>query len=192
MLKRIIFGIDNIINKIIFFLFPTKTGKGCIINGIINRRGRGIVSIGDRVKINSSQLANPLGGSSKTTICALPNGIIKVGNDVGISNSVLIARELIEIEDGVLIGADVKIYDNDFHSLDYRDRGGPNDVPKTKPVIIKKNAFVGAHSIILKGVTIGERSIIGAGSVVVNSIPDDEIWGGNPARLIRKQQNACQ
>ncbi len=53
-------------------------------------------------------------------------------------------------------------------------------------VLIKKNAFIGAHTIILKGVTVGERSIIGAGSVVTKSIPDDEVWAGNPAKRIRK------
>lgn len=54
-----------------------------------------------------------------------------------------------------------------------------------KPVLIKDNAFIGAHSIILKGVTIGENSIIGAGSVVTKSVPDNQIWAGNPAKFIR-------
>lgn len=47
--------------------------------------------------------------------------------------------------------------------------------------------FIGAHSIILKGVTIGECAIIGAGSVVTKDVGDDEIWGGNPAKCIRKR-----
>lgn len=50
---------------------------------------------------------------------------------------------------------------------------------------IKDNAFIGAHSIILKGVTIGEKSIIGAGSVVARDVPDGEIWAGNPAKFIK-------
>lgn len=54
------------------------------------------------------------------------------------------------------------------------------------PVIIEDNAFIGARSIILKGVTIGANSIIGAGSVVTKSIPANEIWAGNPAKFIRK------
>jgi len=54
-----------------------------------------------------------------------------------------------------------------------------------KPVVVKDNAFIGARSIILKGVTIGNNSIVGAGSVVTKSIPDNEIWAGNPARFIR-------
>lgn len=54
------------------------------------------------------------------------------------------------------------------------------------PVVIKNGVFIGANSIILKGVTIGEKAIVGAGSVVTRSIPDGEIWAGNPAKFIRK------
>jgi len=52
-------------------------------------------------------------------------------------------------------------------------------------VHIMKNVFIGAHSTILKGVNIGENSIIGSGSVVTKSVPSNEIWGGNPAKFIR-------
>ena len=54
------------------------------------------------------------------------------------------------------------------------------------PVKIEDNAFVGARSMILKGITIGKNSIIGAGSVVTKSVPENEIWAGNPARFVRK------
>ena len=55
-----------------------------------------------------------------------------------------------------------------------------------KPVAICDNAFIGAKSIILKGVTIGENSVIGAGSVVTKSVPANQIWAGNPAKFIRE------
>ena len=54
------------------------------------------------------------------------------------------------------------------------------------PIIVGDDVFVGANSIILKGVIIGARVIIGAGSVVTKNIPSDEIWAGNPAKFIRK------
>ena len=62
------------------------------------------------------------------------------------------------------------------------------DIKNTKkaPVIINDNVFIGAHSTILKGVTVGENSIVGACSVVSRDIPKNEIWAGNPARFIRK------
>lgn len=57
---------------------------------------------------------------------------------------------------------------------------------KSKPILIKEGAFIGAHSIVLKGVTIGKYSVIGAGSVITKDIPDNEVWAGNPARFIKK------
>lgn len=60
------------------------------------------------------------------------------------------------------------------------------EIPSSRPIHIKYGAFIGAGSIILKGVTIGEYSIIGAGSVVCKDVPSGEVWGGNPAHFIRK------
>ncbi|MDA8876461.1 hypothetical protein N9H94_03425 [Akkermansiaceae bacterium] len=56
---------------------------------------------------------------------------------------------------------------------------------ETAPITIGRKAFIGARSIILKGVTIGEGSVIGAGSVVVSDIPPHVIAAGNPARVIK-------
>lgn len=53
------------------------------------------------------------------------------------------------------------------------------------PIVVEDDVWVGAHSIILKGVTIGARSIIGAGSVVTKSIPADCVAAGNPCRVIK-------
>ena len=58
-----------------------------------------------------------------------------------------------------------------------------------KPVVIEDDVFVGTHCIICKGVRIGNRSIVAAGSVVVKDIPNGEVWGGNPAKFIRKIAN---
>ena len=80
------------------------------------------------------------------------------------------------------------MFTTDFHSLDSIIRASSED-QKHKicaPVVIEHNVFIGARCIILKGVTIGENSIVGAGSVVTKSIPANEIWAGNPAKFIRK------
>lgn len=90
-----------------------------------------------------------------------------------------------KIGNHVLIGGGVQIYDNDFHAIDYRDRGS-NEVIKAAPVVIEDYAFIGANTIILKGVNIGKGSVVGAGSVVSKSIPSGEVWAGNPARFIKK------
>ena len=69
----------------------------------------------------------------------------------------------VRIEDDAYIGGDVIIYDTDFHSLDFSNRVNPVDNNiKSLPVLIKHGAFIGASSLILKGVTVGEYSIIGA------------------------------
>ncbi|WP_407947752.1 acyltransferase [Pontiella desulfatans] len=70
--------------------------------------------------------------------------------------------------------------------MDRRDGALDVNGTKSSPIKIGNDVFVGTNSIILKGATIGDRSIIAAGSIVSGSIPPDEIWGGNPARLIRK------
>ncbi|WP_262710533.1 acyltransferase [Dinghuibacter silviterrae] len=55
------------------------------------------------------------------------------------------------------------------------------------PVKIGDNVFIGMDSIILKGVTIGSNVVVAAGSVVARDIPDNQIWGGNPAKFIRNR-----
>lgn len=77
--------------------------------------------------------------------------------------------------------------DTDSHSLDYMSRREfRRDNGVTKPIIIEDDVLIGMSSIILKGVRIWARSIIGAGSVVTKSAPPDSIVGGNPAKVIRK------
>ena len=100
----------------------------------------------------------------------------------------IVCHEKIEIGNNVKIGGNVIIYDTDFHSLKADDRkNGVIDRAntKTKPVLIADNAFIGGHTTILKGVRIGNNSIIGACSLVTRSVPNNEIWAGNPAIKIR-------
>ncbi len=110
-----------------------------------------------------------------------------IGDHVGMSNVTIVCHDEINIGNNVRIGGSTRIYDTDFHSLnsDERDVMVGGNV-RTAPVNIHDGAFIGAHCIILKGVTVGEDSIVGAGSVVARDIPDHEIWAGNPARLIRR------
>ena len=166
--------------KVSFLEFPRIYGKILI-------RSQGNIWFGKGVSINSGPNANPRGGDTRMVIIVGKSANLKIGNGTGISNSTIICQEQITIGDDVKIGGGVKIYDTDFHSLDAANRSvKEKDIPKTKPVVIGNNSFIGAHSIILKGVSIGENSIIGAGSVVAKSIPPREIWAGNPARFIKK------
>lgn len=176
----------TVYNKILLGIRNIKTGEGLVCYGPLFIRGTGTIVLGNKVRINSCRETNPIGGDTRTILFAKGNSRISIGNNVGISNTAMVALEEIQIEDDVMIGAGCKIYDHDFHSVNYVERMMPGDVGvKSKPVKIKKGAFVGAHTIILKGVTIGEKSVIGAGSVVTKSVPDHEIWAGNPARFVK-------
>lgn len=102
----------------------------------------------------------------------------------------------ITVGDNVLIAHNVSIFDNLTHPLDWQDRrrhyemiaahGHPRNINLgDRPVTIGQDAWIGAHSIILRGVSIGERAIVAAGAVVTQDVPADTIVGGNPAKVIR-------
>ena len=118
---------------------------------------------------------------------------IRIGDQAGFSGAVICAAERVEIGDRVMMGANVTVTDTDSHPIDYRKRhpenfGMPAEAVSeiaTRPVVIGNDVFIGMHSLILKGVTIGEGSVVGAGSVVVNDLPPRCIAAGNPARVIR-------
>ncbi len=133
--------------------------------------------IGKNFKMNNGIKGNPIGCYSHCTFFVDRSKKIIIGDNVGISQSALIAIDDITIEDDVKIGGGVKIYTSDFHSLDANIRKTNDDINNRKkaPVIIHKNAFIGAFSIILKGIEVGENSIIGAGSLLTKSVPANEI-----------------
>lgn len=143
--------------------------------------------IGRQFTMINGVVGNPIGCSERCTFFVDRNAEIVIGDYVGISQAALIAMANIEIQDYVKIGGGTVIYTSDFHSLDPEVRSSSHDTAHRKdlPVLIKKNAFIGAKCIILKGVVIGENAVIGAGSVVTKDVPDNQIWGGNPARFIR-------
>lgn len=176
---------NKLYNDICMRLRRVCYGKNLKIIGRILLQGRGRIEIGDNVTIYSHYAVNPIGGN-RTVFQVMDNAVLKIGNHVGMSHAVIAAHESVILEDDVMLGAGCKIYDTDFHSLNYEERvhGDDADV-RTAPVHIKKGAFIGAHTIILKGVTVGEKSIVGAGAVVTADIPDGEVWAGNPARRIR-------
>lgn len=163
-----------------------------LVNGEVQINGRlkiinsGKIIFHGKCKINSGKDYNIIGGDIQTNIVTVGNGIISIGNNVGISNSTIVANACVTIEDDVFIGGSCKIYDTDFHSVYFKERVLDRNGTISKPIVIKQGAFIGSHCIILKGVTIGKRCVIGAGSVVTRDVPDDECWAGNPARFIRK------
>ena len=116
---------------------------------------------------------------------AVPEAVIEIGDEAEINNNAYLKSEGAGIHIGAraLLGSNVQILDSDFHDLHPdRRRGGR---PAMAPVRLEENVFVGDGTKILKGVTIGRDSVIGAGSVVTRSIPAGVIAAGNPARVVR-------
>lgn len=111
---------------------------------------------------------------------------------LGISASTIRCRKKITIGNRVTIGADVILLDSDGHSLDYTKRGTIDDIPRCKAIEINDDVLIGTRSIILKGVTIGARSIIGSGSIVSKDIPSDCIAAGNPCKVIKYLNNSSE
>lgn len=112
--------------------------------------------------------------------------VIEIGDGVQINNNAFIKSEGpgIRIGPGGLVGSEVTIYDSDFHDLRAGRRRDGN--ARTGAVELARDVFVGDRVLILKGVSIGAHSVIGAGSVVRSSIPEGVIAAGNPARVIRE------
>ena len=147
------------------------------------------IIIGDNFGFYSDCAINPLSRNLRGCISTNEGAKIHIGNNVGMSAVTLRCRNSITIGDRVTIGADALLTDSDGHSLDYRKRGSKQDIPVSKPIVIEEDALIGTKTIILKGVTIGARSVIGSGSIVTKSIPADCIAAGNPCRVIRKIEN---
>lgn len=152
---------------------------------ILKKRSANI-TIGESFTVKSSPFSNLLGLFQRTIIVARNNANISIGHHVGISGVTIYGSD-IKIGNHVAIGANTKIMDYDFHSLDYMERRTDDQTHVvTKPVIIEDDVFIGCNCIITKGSVIGARSVVGAGSVVAGKFPPDAIIAGNPARIIRK------
>lgn len=114
----------------------------------------------------------------------LPNAVVEIGDKSYINHdSEIRCRERITIGNNVSIAYNVLLQDSDYHTT-YDDNGNPK--PQTLPVVIEDNVWIGANAIILKGVTVGEGTIVAAGSVVTKSVPPYSLVGGNPARIIKQ------
>lgn len=125
---------------------------------------------------------------SRTTIGAskvFDSPLLEVGNNstVGYGTTISVANR-VTIGNSVLIGPCCIIMDNDDHPIDpgRRLRREPVNAEEVKPVTIGNNVWIGAYCAILKGVTIGDNSIISAHSVIVRDVLPNCIYAGNPAR----------
>ena len=137
------------------------------------------IRIGRNCRFNSRRFRNRIGINHPCMISInRPNAELKIGDNCGFSGVSIGCFKKIHIGDNLLCGANVLITDSDWHFGDYRSG-------EDKEVIIGNNVWLGYGVIVLKGVTIGDNSVIGAGSVVTSAIPENSIAAGNPCRVIK-------
>ena len=146
------------------------------------------VTIGDNFKFTSGEAFNPLGRNIRGCMVVADSAELDIGSNVGISSSCIWVNKKITIGNNVLIGGDCILLDSDCHSLNYVDRRSKIDRQNKvdADIHIGNDVLIGTRCIILKGVTIGDRVVIGSGSVVVKDIPNDCIAAGNPCRVVRR------
>lgn len=147
----------------------------------------GTLIIGDNFHCNNKVDSNSIGLIQPCVFnIAIDGSKIIIGNNVGVSGSTINASLEIIIEDNTIIGSGCIITDTDSHPINYKERiNNENGKTPRKPIHIKEGVFIGARSIVMKGVTIGEHSVIGAGSVVTKDIPANCVACGNPAKIIK-------
>jgi len=151
------------------------------------------ISISDRVVLTSDSRRTALGVARPIILRTMsPAASIEIGAESGLSGTTICAVHSVRLGRRVLVGADVMIADTDFHPVDVYPRthvplppGDPSD-----RIDIEDDVFIGARSIILKGVHIGAGSVIGAGSLVTKDIPAQVVAGGWPAKVLRPLMSA--
>ena len=105
---------------------------------------------------------------------------VKIGRNVVVmNNSLFMAAGGITIEDDVMVAANVQLISNNHDLYDH-------PVITCKPVLLKRNCWIGAGSTILPGVTVGENAVVAAGAIVTKDVEDNTVVGGNPAKLIKR------
>ncbi len=144
------------------------------------------VVIGDHLHMVSSPERSGITLFSRCSFTTYPGGEIRIGNRVGLNGTTITSKKLVQIGEGTMIAPNVIIVDSDFHAQWPPDARLISSTAETdREVIIGSNVWIGMNSVILKGTTIGDNSIIGASSLVSGDIPTNVIAGGNPARVLR-------
>ncbi|MCX6238341.1 MAG: acyltransferase [Bacteroidia bacterium] len=184
--------VDTIYWKLNGFLFTTFQSAILRLKGIrfgkqikfygnptFKRASSAHILIGDHCTFRSASNSNLIGINRPCIVSAMADKAnLRIGNNCGFSGTVIGCFKEITIGDNVKCGANTLITDSDWHLDDPRS-GNP------KPIVIHNNVWLGVNVIVLKGVIIGENSVIGAGSVVTKDIPANVIAGGNPCKTIK-------
>lgn len=189
---KLFYSFNNLFFRIYFKCFKQniKLAKGVRINiwPTIVLNSKASIFIGENVLLNSSNRTYHVNMFTRVKLmCDKPNAFISIGKNTRIHGSCIHAFEKIEIGENCLIAANCQIFDSNGHSTEISLRH--SNQGNTKPIKIGNNVWIGTGCVILPGTVIGNGSIIAAGSVVLGEIPEHTIFGGNPAKLLKKIEN---
>ena len=152
-------------------------GRNFRVIGRLDIRGPGTVIFGDNCFVVSTYV------QATTPWTHHPDAVIRFGNGVGLAGTRLGCRVSITVGDNTGL-SDSRIMDSDFHDARSSSTDRQNTEGANAPVVIGSNVWLGAGSMILKGVHIGDNAVVGAGSVVATPVPPNAIVFGNPAKVI--------
>jgi len=183
-------------------LYPgLRIGRGVSIRGApcIVMHGEGEIRIGDRVRLISDERRSSLGMYTPCKLTTWPGGRIVLGDHVALGGTIVAAQGSIEIGSRTMIAVNTIITDADRDLAAGKDPwarpaspaasavpGAPGEpVGGAAGIRIGRHVWIGLNVLILRGVTIGDNSIIGAYSVVTTDVPANAVVAGNPARVVR-------
>jgi acetyltransferase-like isoleucine patch superfamily enzyme len=159
-----------------------EVGSGLILEGDVPQFiGNGRIIVGDDLRV----------GTRNTWVVgfkASEKAELVIGNRVSVNyqTSISVATQ-VHIGDDTMIAGNVQIYDNISHPLSpsRRLRHEPFTLDEASPIIIGRNVWIGNGAMIMRGVTIGDNSVVAAGSIVTKPVPADTLVAGSPARVVK-------
>lgn len=181
MFRNVIKTIQRLKLQVYLRLHGVRFGRWPRGNGLMIRNV-GSIEICDNVSFRSKLRAEPFKSGLFTHN---KDAVIRIGSYSAMHGTIIHSNELVEVGERCMFGPGVIILDNDSHfiSMDAIERR--QGVPKSDPVKIGNNVWIGMRALIMKGVKIDDNSIIASGSVVTRDVPKNTLVGGNPAKIIK-------
>lgn len=149
-----------------------KMAKGTLIKGSISVKGNVQITVAPGCRLGKE-------------LKIFGSGQVSVGRNCSLNGCWIGCDHSVTIADDCLI-SDCYLLDTDYHNLDPRLRHAPAGSKVTAPVVIERNAWIGANSTVMKGVTVGQDSVVGLGSVIRKSVPAGVVVIGNPQQIVKR------
>ena len=196
-------GRDRIVLAAYRLRYPrVQFGRGMMIRGKLMIRGRGKVTFGDYVSIHGTLTIESAGevviGERSGFACyrqqtnhldaRRPSARIVTGPNSLFNGAHVAAWTTIEFQKQCIV-SDALIEDSDYHSIEI-NRWDPAAEVKSFPIFVGENVWIGSRAAVLKGVTIGKNSVIGLGTVVRKSVPENCVVIGNPQQIVKQLEES--